>query len=475
MAQLDPQQLVNFSSGVMCPGAVGDAMIPLTAVSEAVNVNFNTIGSITSREGITSIGTGLPSSILGLYEFRDGGSGTNNQLIAVSGTAAYYLSGSTWTSKRTSLTASSPARFTTFLDYVWMVNGTEATAIWSGAAGDSFVTTGNAADAPTGQYIETFRNRVWITGNTSRPDRLYYSSIPSTDATPVVSWTTADDWVDISPNDGDNITGIKRSSNTLLVFKRNHIYKVFSIDSIAPDPKAYVGTYSNESIVSCMDSVYFHHPSGIYRLNDNGLSKISDPVKDFLDNMAISYYDDVCGWTDNKCIYFCIGDVTTNGVTYSHVVLVYNIATQAWTVYSYPQDFYFASQYNDGTTLYSLAGGSSNKVYAINYGDTDDGADIIYSIITRPYTFDGLFSTNKKISKLSIIHDKMEGGKLTYRADTDDVNKWTHITNIEKTSKPITTNVRGNKIWFRLQGSSVGDQFTLTGLEILNITSELIN
>jgi hypothetical protein len=59
----------------------------------------------------------------------------------------------------------------------------------------------------------------------------------------------------------------------------------------------------------------------------------------------------------------------------------------------------------------------------MNYGDTDDGADIIYSVITRPYTFDGLFSTNKKISKLSIIHDKMEGGKLTYRADTDDVNK----------------------------------------------------
>jgi hypothetical protein len=95
MAQLDPQQLVNFSSGVMCPGAVGEAMIPLTAVSEAVNVNFNTIGSITAREGITSIGTGLPSSILGLYEFRDGGSGTNNQIIAVSGTAAYYLSGGT--------------------------------------------------------------------------------------------------------------------------------------------------------------------------------------------------------------------------------------------------------------------------------------------------------------------------------------------------------------------------------------------
>ena len=476
MADLDLQQLVDFKNGLICPGAVGESKFPLTAVTESTNFNFNTIGAVTLRNGTTTLGGGLPGSLLGLYEFRDGGVGTNNRLVAVSGTALYYLSTATWTSKRSSLTALSPARFTTFLDYLWMVNGTEDTAIWSGAVGDSFVTTGNASGAPKGQYIENFRGRVWITGNTSFPDRVYYSSRPTATATPVVTWdtdVTTGSWIDISPNDGDNVTGIKRSKNTLLVFKRNHLYKIFSSDESEPDPKIYVGTYSNESIVAYKDSVYFHHPTGIYRLNDDGIENISLPVKDYLNNMSASFYTNVCGWTDGECIYFSIGDVTANGVTYSKVTLVYNLFSNAWTVYSYPQDYYFACNYNDGSTIWNLAGGSTD-VSVINDGTTDNGTPIIYSLITRPYTFDGLFSTRKRITKLDIVHNKMEGGVLAYRKDTDDVNKWNDIARIEKSTSVIHKEIVGNKIWFRVFGSSVGDPFTFNGLEILKISSELI-
>jgi hypothetical protein len=68
----------------------------------------------------------------------------------------------------------------------------------------------------------------------------------------------------------------------------------------------------------------------------------------------------------------------------------------------------------------------------------------------------------------------MEGGIFTYRADTDDVNKWTHIAQVGKSAIIYKTDIKGNKIWFRFQGSSTGEPFTLTGLEILKITSELI-
>ena len=117
MADLDTQQIIGLNT-LICPGAVGEAQMPLTAVSEAVNIHFNTIGSMTLRKGVTAVGTGLPGEILGLAEFRDSGSGTNNRLVAVSGTACYYLSAGTWTSKRSGLTASSPARFISYLDYL---------------------------------------------------------------------------------------------------------------------------------------------------------------------------------------------------------------------------------------------------------------------------------------------------------------------------------------------------------------------
>ncbi len=80
---------------------------------------------------------------------------------------------------------------------------------------------------PIGQFIETFRNRVWIAGNPTYPDRLYFSSLPDLITSPTISWdtdVTTGDWIDISPQDGDNITGLKRSKNALWVFKRNQIY-----------------------------------------------------------------------------------------------------------------------------------------------------------------------------------------------------------------------------------------------------------
>ena len=116
------------------------------------------------RAGTTRLGNdAFSGNILGLYEFRDSGSGSNNQIIAVNSTEASYLDGSTWTSKRTGLTSGSKAEFTTFLDYVFMVNGTDATAVWDGSA-SSFSTSGNASGAPAGKYIENFRNRTFSEG-----------------------------------------------------------------------------------------------------------------------------------------------------------------------------------------------------------------------------------------------------------------------------------------------------------------------
>src|SRR3990167_2228188 len=107
----------------------------------------------------------------------------------VNGTAAYYLSGGVWAAKRSGLTTGKKARFTTFLDFVWMVNNTQATAIWDGSGSD-FITTGNAASAPIGTFIENFRARVWIAGSTTYPDRVWFSSLPSKVTTPIVTWDT---------------------------------------------------------------------------------------------------------------------------------------------------------------------------------------------------------------------------------------------------------------------------------------------
>jgi hypothetical protein len=66
---------------------------------------------------------------------------------------------------------------------MFMVNGKDPTTIWDGT---TWSTTGNALNAPIGKYIENFRTRMWIAGNSTFPDRLYYTDVPTAAATPVV-------------------------------------------------------------------------------------------------------------------------------------------------------------------------------------------------------------------------------------------------------------------------------------------------
>ncbi|RJO60399.1 hypothetical protein C4544_05230 [candidate division WS5 bacterium] len=477
--QLKPAQITNFQQ-LITPSAVSKSLMPLEAVQESLNFDFDVIGAVKLRKGLTRLGNQISAgtNIVGLYEFRDSGSGSNNQIIAVNGTVAYYLSGSTWTSKRTSLTSGAKARFTTFLDYVFMVNGNEATAIWDGNPSNSFVTTGNASGAPIGQFIENFRSRVWIAGNSTYPDRVYYSSLPSAVATPVITWdttVTGGQWFDISPSDGENITGLKRDKSTLLVFKQNHIYRIASINETEPDPKINVGTYSNESIVETENGIYFHHPTGFYRYLNGGAQRISQPIQDIVEAVTLANYDEITGWADGDHVYWSVGDITYKGVTYSNCVVRYTISSQTWTHRSYPSQIRFASKYNDGSTLFNLVGDSAGNVLKVNVGNADNGTPISYSFITRPYTLDGFFSTRKNVSKLSAIHEGAQGGKLEWQSDNMLTNEWNKIGVIdEQIMKPKTVDIKGREIKFRLSGASSGEPFTFYGWEALEGTTELI-
>lgn len=473
MSKLQPLTFKNIQDGLITEGAIAEEQFPATAVSESINFHFDKIGCATLRKGSTRLGQQLTGNILGLYEFRDSGAGTNNQIIAVNGTVAYYLSGSTWTSKRTGLTTSLKARFTTYLDFVFMVNGTDATAIWDGNPSNNFVTTGNASSAPIGKYIENFRSRVWIAGNTTYPDRLYYSTLPSSVTTPVITWDTdveTGNWIDISPSDGDNITALKRSKSALLVFKKNHLYRVYSISETEPDPKINVGTWSQESVVETKDGTYFHHPSGFYKYGDAGVQEISKPIIDIINSITLANYSKVSGWEDGDHIYWQVGDCTYNGVSYSNLVVRYTISTQTWTHYSYPTQHLVSSKYNDGTTIYNLVGDDDGNILKMNTGNTDNSSTIQYSIIHKWLNFDGLLSTQKNINRMLFSHKGGAGSKVSYQKENDEINNWSKSLKGEELDEKDTGfdfRIQGKKLRFRISGSSTGEPWTYNGFEFL--------
>lgn len=484
MPQLPPQEYTSVGSGLITKSAVSKYKLPLDSVVLAVNMHFDKIGSATLRKGVTQLGNTISSTdILGLHNFRDSGTGTNDKIVAVNGTAAYYLNSATWTSKREGLTNGKKARFTTFLDFEWMVNGSEATAIWNGDPVSNFSTGGNASGAPIGKFVENFRSRVWILGNDTYPDRVWYSSLPSAATTPVITWDTdvaTGDWIDISPSDGENITGGKRTKRALLVFKQNHIYRIYSINETEPDPSINVGTYSHESIVEAKDGgTYFHHPTGFYRYSDGGVQEISKPIKDIVEAIALSEYENIAGWIESggDAVCWSIGDVTIyDNVTITNAVVRYTISTQSWTLYSYATRPLVGIIYENSSSDASEAvwGNSAGQIMRHNIGNDDAGTPVRYEIIHRPYLVDGLNATEKNIENVMFIHDG--GGSDTsiqWQKENDLESDWTKSLGSLNDRNTLFPNadIRCNEVTFRASGVSSGEPFTYYGFEIIDSDS----
>lgn len=493
---LPPLLRKSMESGLICEGAVGENRIPESAVREVVNMNFDSIGAAKLRLGGTILGANLSTAITGLYYFVDtvNLSSPKSQLMCVTGTVVNYLNSGTWTNIRTGLTSGSKARFSTFLNFAFMCNGTEATAVWDGVVGDGFVTTGNAANAPTGNLVENFRGRMWIGGNSTYPSRLYYSSVPSGTSTPVVSWDTdvaTGQWIDISPSDGERMTGLQRFRNVMLVFKQHHIYRVFDIGQIDPDPNFNVGTYSQESVVETKQGIYFHDATGIYNYNIYGnVSEISRPVIDYIRAIPFSSYANITGWLENDGNNVCwaIGTVTVNGITYTNCELRYTISTQIWTVYSRATQACVSTRrppfYNDGTTRLVLIGDTNGNVIEISKGTLDVSstggtAPISYLLTHRWENIDGLLSTRKIVNTANFSHSGGAGTAVNYQnemQDPNDLGNWTQkVGPLQARNTGFNTiAAKARKIRFRISGISTGASFTYHGYELLDVLNEFI-
>ncbi len=371
-----------------------------------------------------------------------------------------------------------------------MVNGTEATACWNGdPAGAGWLTTGNALSAPTGTLIENYKARMWITGNTTYPDRVYYSSVPTSVVTPLITWNTdvaTGQWIDISPSDGDKVTALKRYRNVLLCFKTNRLYRIFDIGQVDPEPYYALGTSSNESVIETKAGVFFHHASGFYQYNVYGIvQEISRPVIDFVNAIPSSAYASVTATLDQlgDRITWSIGTVIVRGVTYTNCALRYTISTQVWTHRSYPTPFLTSLRqqplYNDGTTQFSLVGDNAGHVYKMDTGLTDDGTPIAFSLIGGWDNLDGVLSTRKTIMTANILHYGGFGSNVNYQTETNDpdaLNDWTRdIGQLKMANTGFNSvDIKGRKMRFRISGKSTGQPFTLNGWELLDAMSEFI-
>ena len=475
---LDNIKIPYPTEGVIRSAQLDDAVCPENSVQLAINMHFDRIGATTTRPGIETFATTLAGSVtaFGALSIQGG----NKRLFGQVGADISVWNGTTWTSVDTA-TVTTKARFSQFLNRVWRINGNAGDKPKT-SNGGAFDTTDVPATFPAADFIEAgYGGRVWVADASS--DILYYTDVvQSTDGTSYVTPLTFDITTNFitkfSLQDGESITGLFRVPKALLLFKQNHIYRVYSTTNVDPYPAYNVGTYSQESIIQGKDGVYFHHSSGFYKFTyDTQPTEISRRIIDYVKAIPRANYPNIIGIYDGyDAIKWSVGPVTVEGVAYANAQYRYSISTQVWTIYDLagvaPTALII---YDDGTTIEQVVGTSTGLVGKLDSGTTDFGGKIYYEMIDRWRSFTNMYSHSKRMGGIALMSENAGGALVQYQIDKYEPNVWKDIGTLKGGYAgllPNNTINDFNQMRFRVRGYSTGVPIIFKGFEILQLSDE---
>lgn len=210
---LKAQPFMDFSGGLNTEKS--SLLISDNESPSLRNVVFDKAGGISRREGYAkrnavALTSGL-GAVNGVYQLEQS-NGTKYCLAFSSSSGQYSTDGcQTFTQFVSTLTANAEVNCDAFQDREYCVNGTY-NFYFDGTNDVPFTAIAGL------KYIRVHRNRCFAVGATIAPSRVYYSALGN-----CASWTTATDFFDLSPEDGDIGTGIGTPLFDLLPF-----YKKFS-------------------------------------------------------------------------------------------------------------------------------------------------------------------------------------------------------------------------------------------------------
>lgn len=480
--------------GLIRPAEVDDNLIPDGAVTEVQNFHFDRKGAATLRPGLTNTwGTVVIPTVGDLYNPSMGMFNAQSSFLLAgfrgSGAISYGLfsyNGEGWGRIGWAIgatTGSARIRFVDFSGRTAFMNGTYDSITFNSVALSYAAVSSTGNPLNLNQFLdahlrasmgETYKSRLYLTGDADKTSRLFFSSVIDTNGN--ISWSPTIDYVDINPGDGEKITGLKRYSLELLIFKPNYIYR-FRTAGLDPDPLIKIGTRSHESIVEGKKGMYFYHDTGFYRYAGGYPIEISRPISDFVEAIPFTQRDDIISWKDSDHIYWSLGNLTiqeTKGAsTWKNVVVRYTESSDVWTVYSYLCDVRAATQYVTANSISTVIGLDNGVVATQNSGTTDLGEPIKYRVVTKWYDF-GNIAEQKVIYEMFAYAEKSREAVLMYQ--TDENVEWNEPTKSGQLKQLVTVfrsqTIKFRRIRFKLTGTNRNEATVFQGLEILEGINE---
>lgn len=317
-----------------------------------------------------------------------------------------------------------------------LANTTATTYDDTGALTPSTIFTppeGNSTGGQKGSMIIYAMGRLFVSGDSANPSRLYYSGA----GTQIEDFSTAyaGGWVDVSKNDGDVITGIAYYQNVVVVFKRRSIWKFSFTTAGLPQLELItneVGCESHRTVRVVNNDLWFlskkdGRASVISLGNVNGyfnaLRTIERSLKistgSYLDSSNLAQLSNACAYYFRNLYILSVahGSSSTNNRCY-----VWDTRFNAWVGYwdNINANAFFT--YNDDNGNEDLYYCSETTGYVVKMftGTDDNGTAITWQVDTKSFN-QKLFDTYKIYRNPIFWFKDVSGGSITGYIITDGV------------------------------------------------------
>lgn len=371
-----PISYTDFSGGLNTQAA--PYLLQGNQCREALNVHTSLSGDIEKRNGFVTLSgsslTGSPVEATGVHTLFPANT-TTKSLLGVATTSGKdrifkLTTAGTATVLKKELTANTrwyfaQADVNAGEGPIFGLNGVDTPVRWNGSDSEVHEWKATTGEVPKkAKYLTYFSERLWC----AEGARLWFSGITGSSPDPM-NWG-AENFVDLEPNDGQEITGIGIAGSFLVVFKPRKTYQIYDPVSAANRQISnQIGCIAPRSIVQTpVGLLFLSEDQGICKTDGQTITPFSDPIKpqitEVLSTPAAAAL--AAGTVDERRYYL---SVSLNGTRNDHT-LEYDMVAGSWWLHDCASNQFALLDPGGTPVLYSADSLASARVSKAFVADT---------------------------------------------------------------------------------------------------------
>lgn len=292
---------------------------------------------------------------------------------------------------------------------IYGVNGVDTPQYWSGASASTATANWTAVNslgaiidphpAKNCKYLVYHLDKLWASGDTSQPGRIYSSGVDSNGLPDPRNWDS-DYTDDVDPADGEQITGLGKIGPYLLVFKSRKTYVLIDPQNRAYRPiSSSIGCVAHRSIVeTARGTMFLSDDLGVCITDGASVTPMSDPIDPFLNALLEDEAVDVekaAGVYYDDSYWLSLPVDGTNAIT-----LQFSFVTDSWWLHTCASNQYALLDPLGAPKLYSAQPAAQRIEQAFNPASYEDASGTYESYWEGPFWAWGAPHMNKRLHQL---------------------------------------------------------------------------